>query len=114
MDNLLLLFQNFYLDHKNDIETSMKNTLNLVKSKTEITIGEDDFAKEIQRIKMDLWKSREYTDITLVCTDDVHVQCHRAVIGVSPLFSRLDSDMHQNNYLVDWTRLLSFCSLGRH
>lgn len=102
MEQLLFSFQNFYLDHKNEMETSMRKTLNLVKSKSEVVIDEDDFSKEIQSVKMKLWKSREYTDITLVCLDETRIQCHKAVIGVSPLFSKFDLDMSHDNYSVDF------------
>jgi hypothetical protein len=102
IEMLLSIFQNFFLDHKSEIVTSMKKTLNLVKARTEISVGDDDFGKEINQVKAKLWKSRDYKDIILMCNDNVKIPCHKGILGNSPLFSKFDANVDQENYHVDF------------
>jgi hypothetical protein len=106
MDSLISLFENFYLDHKNeivDLDISTKKTLNRIKGKVEVKIGEDDFSKEIQRIKTEIWKSKDYKDLSLLCKDGVKIECHKAVISVSPLFKHFNCDMDLSSYPMEFT-----------
>lgn len=105
MDSLIFLFQNFYLDNQRSItplDNLHKKILNLVRSKTEVTIGDDNFGKVIRVSKEKLWKSKEYKDLTLICSDGISIGCHKAVVGISPVFSRFDQNMDPNHYVVDF------------
>lgn len=69
-------------------------------SKTEIKIGDDDFGKIIRSAKRQLWKSKKYNDLTLICSDGVSIECHKAVLGICSLFGRFDG-VDPNQYRVD-------------
>jgi hypothetical protein len=106
MHFFLALFENFYLDHKNDIrdlDNVSRKTLNCVRTKKNVTIGKDDFSKEIQRVKTEIWKSKDYKDLSLLCKDGVKIECHKAVIGVSPLFKHFDFGLNLNAYPMEFT-----------
>jgi hypothetical protein len=38
----------------------------------------------------------------LVCTDEVHIQCHKAILSISPLFAKYDINLDSQLYPVDY------------
>lgn len=108
MDSRVSLFENFYLENTGIIDSSDKKLLNIVKSSTELTVGDDDFGKIIQVTKLKLWKSKIYKDLTLICLDGVSIDCHKAVIGICQLFSNFDKDTDPKHYVVEFKSIPLF------
>jgi hypothetical protein len=105
MQNLLTCFYNHHFDNKNDLtirDTTLRKMLNSIKRKDEVPVGDDDFNVMIQSVKVKLWKTKEYHDIELVCTDEVHVQCHKAILSISPWFAKFDIDLNPHFYPVNY------------
>jgi hypothetical protein len=106
MHTLLTCFYNHHIDNKNDLtirDTILRKMLNSIKRKDEIPVCDDDFNVVIQSVKLKLWKTKEYHDIELVCTDDVQIQCHKAILSISPLFAKFDINMDSLFYPVEYT-----------
>jgi hypothetical protein len=105
MHALLTCFYNYHIDYKSNLsihDTPLRKTLNSIKKKDDIHIDDDNFNVIIQSVKKKLWNTKEYHDIELVCTDDVHIRCHKAILSISPLFAKFDSNMNHDNYVVDY------------
>jgi hypothetical protein len=102
LDPLLSIFQNFYFEKKSEIVTDLKKTLALVKCKVRVPFGDDQFITEIKKVKKELWTSKKHADITLVCKDGVVLSCHQAILALSPLFVKFNSNMDLLHYNVEW------------
>lgn len=117
MDPLIYMFQNYYIDNKNEIfniESSRKKTLSMIKSKMPVSLkGDDDWTKCLSLLKESLWKSKDYKDMNLLCSDDHVIECHKAVIGMSPLFARFNTDLDPGHCPVEfkWKPLSIFIDI---
>jgi hypothetical protein len=83
MQNLITVFHNHFIDHKNYItirDGTLRNILNSVKRKEHVPtyFWDDDFDVVIQNVKLKLWKTKEDHDIELVLVDEIHIHCHKS------------------------------------
>jgi hypothetical protein len=104
MNDLTALFENFYFRNKNEItglNSDTRKTLECItKCNWEILMGPSDFSLVIKQVKSQIWKSKEYSDISLLCKDGVKIEVHRAVICLSPLFKHFHSGVDLHEYPV--------------
>jgi hypothetical protein len=78
---------------------TLRKTLNSIKKKDDIHVDDDDDDDDFNMV---IWNTKEYHDVELVCTDDVHIRCHKAILSISPLFAKFHADVSPDFYLVDY------------